>query len=691
MEMLMRLGLFIGLAGLAACASTPREAPAQAAAAPPQTPVDRAVSELAADGDGFLTAGQIGLSRGGRPLHLLTLANGGAGQVADTDSRPALLIVAGIDARHTVGTDTALGVARRLVEAMKAPAAPLGEQPAEGDPSEAGVQPATEASSVASADVFDRYTIYIVPQLNPDGAARLAEPGLTGADLGWALVPHDSDHDGRIDEDGPQDLNGDGVVTMMRVKNPPPGWGLDADQMVNPDEPRLTKSPDRHKGERAEYAVLVEGRDVDGDGKIAEDGPGGVDLDRNFPYRWPEYSLGAGRAPLSEPETRALVDWMLSRRNIVAVLTFGPGDNLINVPEGGKTDWTGQVPLGLEADDRPYHEKVAEAFKEITKQSAAPASDSAGTFRGWAYAHFGLFSFSTPVWVRPEEPKKEEKPDGEKQGEKEPAPEDEAPQDPALDPSAVQARMSEFMSATPARQAEMRAEFERLPAETRATLMASFTGQQPEGGPRRGGRRGGPGGAGGQPPGAPAKAAGDSDDDKWLRYSDTSREGSGFIAWTPFDHPDLGPVEIGGFVPGFKLNPPAEELTRLAEEQARFVGKLLERLPFLIVDPPTVEPLGGGLWRIGLRVSNGGLMPTRAAIGVKARRLPPIIATVDLPEEAIISGRLRHRVPVLPGAGGQELIEWVIAGREGQEVSIKVVSPEFGEHAATVTLGEDKP
>lgn len=702
----MRLGLAIGLAGLAACASTPRTSAEQAPAAPPETAVDRAVADLATKRATVVSAGTLGTSMQGRPLHVLTVAKPAGATGRSPDGRPAILIVAGLDGRQTVGTDTALSIADRLADAVTAPPPappqapppapppeppPAPPAPAEGQP--AGEQPPPPPppppGPIVSPELLEKYTVYIVPQLNPDAAVWFADPGHPKTDLGWAMVPDDADHDGRVDEDGPRDLNGDGVVTTMRVKNPPPGWGLDADLMIDPGDPRVMRAPDRMKGERAEYAVVVEGGDEDGDGLIAEDPPGGVDFDKNFPYRWPEFQEGAGRTQLCVPETRALVEWMLAHPNIVAVVSFGMADNLVNAPAGGQMDGTGQVPTGVENDDKPYHDKIAEVFKEITKMTAAPSADTAGSFRGWAYANFGVFSFSTPVWVRPDQIKKDDKPEEKKEGEPAPAAPEAAP-DPNLDPAAIQARMSEFMSATPQRQAELRAEFEKLPAETRATIMASFSGQQPEGGPRRGGRRGrGPGGGG--PPGGPggaSKPAGDSDDAKWLKYSDDARAGAGFIAWQSFQHPELGAVEIGGFVPGFKLNPPPEELPRLADEESRFIGKLLEKLPSLSVQTPTVESLGGGVWRIAVKLENDGFLPTRSAIGVKARRLPPTIVRIDLPEQAVISGERAHRVPALPGSGGSDLTEWVVAATAGAQVKIKINSPEFGDQVVAVTLQE---
>jgi hypothetical protein len=76
------------------------------------------------------------------------------------------------------------------------------------------------------------------------------------------------------------------------------------------------------------YLSSSEGIDNDGDGRINEDGIGGLDLHRNYPENWrPETEQtgrgytqgGSGEFPLSETETRAVVDFLLSHPNVSVV------------------------------------------------------------------------------------------------------------------------------------------------------------------------------------------------------------------------------------------------------------------------------------------------------------------------------------------------------------------------------------
>jgi hypothetical protein len=241
-------------------------------------------------------------------------------------------------------------------------------------------------------------------------------------------------------------------------------------------------------------------------------------------------------------------------------------------------------------------------------------------------------------------------------------------------------------------------EFQNLPQEVRDRMRQRLGGgqppaaggQPPAGGPGNrpggggggGGRRGGGVGRGGgrggpAPSGDAGKQPGEpsGDDAKWLKYDDEQVKAgatSGFLDWKPFKHPQLGDVEIGGFVPGFKLNPPDTELPRLADEQTRFIAELCGRLPKIVADPVVVERKGAGLWRIVARASNEGRLPTMAAIGAKSRRDMPTILTVSVPLDRIVAGEKIVRAWTIPANGGKFETEWLITGEEGSTVNVEI-------------------
>lgn len=167
--------------------------------------------------------------------------------------------------------------------------------------------------------LLDERAFYVVPTVNPDSRDvyinQVSDPDSPRS----GLMPYDDDRDGMADEDGPEDLDGDGSITMMR-KKVPLGTGT---HRLHPDDPRILI---RIKpGEKGDYLLLgEEGLDNDGDGQINEDGPGGYDLNRNFGFNWqPEYvQRGAGDFPFCFPETAAIRDFIMAHPNIAGAQSF---------------------------------------------------------------------------------------------------------------------------------------------------------------------------------------------------------------------------------------------------------------------------------------------------------------------------------------------------------------------------------
>ncbi|GMA38879.1 M14 family metallopeptidase [Mobilicoccus caccae] len=164
--------------------------------------------------------------------------------------------------------------------------------------------------------------IYIRPVNNPDGHDMYLYTAQTNRS---SVRPHDSDGDGRIDEDPGEDLNGDGFISQMR-QHVGAGKGT---HVIDDRDPAGNAMRNVGQG-KGDYLITPEGIDNDGDGRINEDGIGGLDLHRNYPTNWRvEASAdatgrgftqnGAGEYPLSEPETRHVYTWLMSHTNIGVV------------------------------------------------------------------------------------------------------------------------------------------------------------------------------------------------------------------------------------------------------------------------------------------------------------------------------------------------------------------------------------
>ncbi|MFC1553427.1 M14 family metallopeptidase [candidate division KSB1 bacterium] len=174
-------------------------------------------------------------------------------------------------------------------------------------------------------DLVDNFAFYFRPKNNPDGSSLYLHTAQT---LRSTTRPYDSDGDGLLDEDPAEDLDGDGFIRQMRVTRPK-GQGR---MITDPRDPKGRLMMSAPEGEGI-YDVMSEGWDNDGDGRVNEDGIGGLDLHRNYPENWRPMSGrdatgrgftqgGAGEYPLSEPETRSLVVFLLEHPNVSVMNTM---------------------------------------------------------------------------------------------------------------------------------------------------------------------------------------------------------------------------------------------------------------------------------------------------------------------------------------------------------------------------------
>lgn len=202
--------------------------------------------------------------------------------------------------------------------------------------------------------LLNEKSFYFIPTMNPDARDyyinKVSDPNSPRS----GLIPYDNDRDGEADEDGPEDLDGDGSITMMRKKDPRGNY------KAHPDDPRILV-PVR-PGEKGEYVLLgSEGVDNDGDGQVNEDGPGGYDMNRNYGFNWqPNYvQRGAGDYPFCFPETKATRDFILAHPNIMGAQNFHNYGGMILRGPGAKN--MGEYP----APDRQVYDYIADTGEKI--------------------------------------------------------------------------------------------------------------------------------------------------------------------------------------------------------------------------------------------------------------------------------------------------------------------------------------
>jgi hypothetical protein len=188
--------------------------------------------------------------------------------------------------------------------------------------------------------------------------------------------------------------------------------------------------------------------------------------------------------------------------------------------------------------------------------------------------------------------------------------------------------------------------------------------------------------------GAAGGKAKNKEDTAWLAYSDETRDGSGFVPWQKLEHPQLGPVEVGGWVPYFKVNPPPDEIDAIAEKQTAFVLDLAGRFPRVSLAEPEITRLAAGLYEVKTALVNDGYLPTGTAMAVRNRRARPYVVRLSVDSEHVLTGQRVNKTWSVPGSGGRASYRWIIQSPDGSELTITVYSEKFGEFKRTVWLRE---
>jgi murein tripeptide amidase MpaA len=511
----------------------------------------------------------IGKSYEGRDIWLLTVTNFATGPA---DEKPALWVDGNIHASEVSPSAACLYLIHRLTREY--------------------------GSHEKITRCLDTRAFYVCPRVNPDGAewALADKPKIIRSST--RPYPYDEDPIGGLVT---EDIDGDGRMLMMRIPDPNGNW------KKHPDEPRLMirRDPDEVGGEY--YRILPEGRfDEPFDPAILTIQPKkeGLDLNRNFPAHWrQEYEQdGAGPYPTSEPEVRAIVDFIAKHPNITGGVTFHTWSGVLLRPYSHQPD------DAFPAEDLWTYQKIGAKGTEITGYPNIsvyhdfkyhPKEYISGVFDDWMYDHMGVFAWTVEIW-------------------------------------------------SPQRQAGI----------TDYKFIDWYREHPVE------------------------------DDLKLLKWSDEALGGRGYVDWYPFEHPQLGRVELGGWDMLYAWrNPPPEFLEK---EVALFPDWLVWHLlisPKLAVYEATVEPLGDALYKVRLVVQNTGWLPTYITKKALEKKLVRgVIAEIELPDGATLQlGKPREELGQLEGRAykpsaanvwnadptdDRAKVEWVVHAPQGGTVRL---------------------
>jgi hypothetical protein len=556
----------------------------------------------------------IGQTASGTKMQMLTI------HPIESHDRPAILVIGNMTGLSPLGSEAALKLIGEILHAD-------------------------------GPDEMGSVRWHILPVANPDGAAHFFADARNGGGLN--ATPIDQDRDGDLDEDPPEDLNGDGLITTMLVPDPAGRW------IISPEEPLLAVKADASEGQRGLYRKETEGHDNDGDGLFNEDGPGGVNPGRNFPHRFVHWTNEGGRWAADQLETRAILEFAYSHPEIAMILVLDRVNNLRHLPEKDEASANGKysVPerwagaLGVAPGKQYSMKQLQELVSEFTGQrdvterqvrgyleeDAATSPDpddlgwwhavgaeyskaledagyseerlpssksNPGSVEEWGYYQFGVPTFAMDFWSVP-----------------------------------------------------MVAEVDSTEAEadsTEAEEESPFTDKQ--------------------------KAL--------LQYSaeiyGVKRLGDwpGLKSWEKASLPDSETVLVGGMAPYADTTPPVALVDSLLATPIRVLASLPHWLPELQFGEVEFSPRGENVYELKVWLENQGPIPYPTAQGLRTRRVPPVVITLSGAE--ILEGRPRSTVDLLP-AHGSEKVRWLIRVAPGDKLKIVAEAPSLGTITKSLT------
>ena len=469
-------------------------------------------------------------------------------------------------------------------------------------------------SDPAVTHLLDTRCVYLAPRLNPDGAELALADRPRHIRSSTRPYPFDEPV---VEGLTVQDVDGDGRVLYMRIPDPHGAW------KTHPDDPRLMTAREPGDVGGAYYRVLPEGLLTHYDGlriSVNKDREG-LDLNRNFPSGWRQEfeQVGAGPYPTSEPEVRAVVDFISRHPNIGAGVSFHTHSGVILRPMGTEPDDK------MNQEDLWMYRRLSVLGEKLTGYPAIsiyedfryhPHETISGT-QDWMYEHLGQLFWTVELWA----PNKE-------------------------------------------------AGIEKY------DWIHWYREHPPE------------------------------DDLKLLKWSDTQCGGQAHVDWRPFDHPPLGPVEIGGWDKmNYWRNPPPHLREREVARFPRWLQALALSLPKLELLQARAEPLGGQAWRVTLDVANAGYLGAYVSQRALARKqVRGVIFEIGLPEGAeLVGGKHRMEGPQLDGhaprsslqgflptreaTGDRARGEWVVRAPRGTVLELSARADRAGRVRAQVVLG----
>ncbi|MFC2090499.1 M14 family zinc carboxypeptidase [Bacteroidota bacterium] len=642
-----------------------------------KTPADvnKWISSFAGSHSKSVKVHKLAVSPGGTDVNLLEI---GTEINSKTKTKPAVLLVANMNGMRPLTTEGAVFVCEQLL---------------------------------ADEALVAERTWYVLPLGNPDAATRFFAPVKMKNSAN--AIAANNDLDENTDEDDFNDLNKDGYITVMRQKHP------EGKLIVVSDEPRLMRQADPKEGETGVYRIITEGLDDDEDGKYNEDGAGGTNVNLNFPHLFDHFDVSTGLYPGSTPESRGILEFVYLHPEIAMAVAFGETNFCYSAPKGGRTgdvdlskikipqrfasmfgadpDKTYTmdeviemvkplVPPGMEVnesliagflglgavinplrEDLAFYNKFIEEYKEYLKEKGVeserfdPEKAKDGSFELWAYYHLGLPVFSMDLFSVPKPEEKKEEGSGitlesiEKMSKEEFI---------ALGEEKISAFLKE--SGVPEQMSAARIIGMMNEGQVDTKQMVSMMKQMPKQ--------------------EKDEKGADKEELAKLQFSDEVLGGKGFVNWEPFNHPQLGEVEIGGFVPFMETAPPYEMADSLLTLQIPWILQLADKLPDLNIKETKVTSNGGDIYKLEVWIENTSYLPFPIAMGQRNSQPAPAILLLEGENFEMLEGYKRTSIPTVAGHGITKR-SWLIKADKKTDIDVKLTSKSAGNDVKTINIG----
>ncbi len=322
-----------------------------------------AMKKIAAAHPGLAKIESIGKSYEGRDIMTLTITDYSVGKA---EEKPGMWIDGNIHSNEIQGGEFSLYTAWYLTE--------------------------MHVDTEFIKELLRDKTFYITPTINPDARNNFFLEPNTANSPRSGMMMLDNDGDGLAGEDGLDDLDGDGHITMMIRKSPTGRF------IKDPQDPRKLILVDSDKV--GEYEMLgQEGTDGDGDGEVNDDGVGYYDPNRDWGWNWqPDYvQRGALRYPFTLPENRSVMEFVMKHPNIAGAQSFHNSGGMILRGPGAEED----INTYNREDIRIYDaigkkgEELIPGYRYLTVYK-----DLYSVFGGeldWFYGNRGIFTYSNEL------------------------------------------------------------------------------------------------------------------------------------------------------------------------------------------------------------------------------------------------------------------------------------------------------